>query len=107
MFVSYVLFYARTWKVKQPKIAPKIDKDCSRLHCMQIFSLKIVNKLLKIENVLITLTEDCAQIVDDCRCVYQRLILNWQRLRLLFLLPKIGIRLLKIATSISIAEDWN
>ena len=28
VFVSYVLFYARTWKIKQPKIAPKIDKDC-------------------------------------------------------------------------------
>ena len=66
VFVSHVLFYARTWKIKQPKIATKIDKDCSRLHCMQIFSLKIVNKLLKIENVLITLAEDYAQIVDDC-----------------------------------------
>ena len=29
--------------------------------------------------------------------MYQRLILNWRRLRLLFLLPKIGIRLSKIA----------
>ena len=62
----FVLFYARTWKIKQLKIAPKIDKDCSRLHCMQIFLLKIVNKLLKIENVLITLAEDCAQIVNNC-----------------------------------------
>ena len=66
VFVSYVLFYARTWKIKQPKIALKTDKDCSRLHCMQIFWLKIVNKLLKIENILITLAEDYTQIVDDC-----------------------------------------
>ena len=48
------------------KIALKMIKIVFICISMQIFSLKIVNKLLQIQIILITLAEDCLEIVDDC-----------------------------------------